>query len=629
MNSVSRKFQIEYKKLNKKQKEAVDAIEGPVLVIAGPGSGKTQVLTMRAGNILLKTDTRPGNILCLTFTDSAAANMKKRLSDLIGKDGYRVGISTFHSFGVDIIERYPEYFYGGASFYPADELVQLEVIENILKDLRYDDPLGKTHPEQGYIYLKDVKNAIQKIKKGGLTADEFEEILAYNSKEIEKYNPEIDAVFGERMTKGSIEKSAELLEKMKNAKEDSFPAPYFGSLKDALVKSLGRAVGQAQEEGKQTPLSTWKKAHTRKSEDGKQVLKETSVSPKLHSLSQVYKKYTEKMYELGYYDFEDMLLDVIQAMKKYPELQYELWEQYQYILVDEFQDTNDAQMRLLYLLTEAEVSEGRPNICAVGDDDQAIYKFQGALLSNILDFRSHFREPKLVALTENYRSTQDILDLAQFFIRKGEDRLEKLIPELEKTLVASNKSLEKGDILTKSFPTDLQEYTWVASEIQRLIDEGSEPSSIAVISRNHKQLEEFSRYLNAYSIPTFYERKQNVFDELHVRQLVQMARFVVTLSRKNTDEADELLPEILSYPFWGLSRRQVWDIATKAERGRREGRDRWIDMMLRHEDTHIREIAEFFLEVADYSKSHTLLETLDLLIGEHVTFESPSQIPES
>ncbi|HET8574566.1 MAG TPA: UvrD-helicase domain-containing protein, partial [Candidatus Paceibacterota bacterium] len=133
------KFQAEYRALNPRQKEAVDAIDGPVLVVAGPGSGKTKVLTVRAANILAQTDARPSNILCLTFTESAAMNMKKRLADMIGKEAYGVAIHTFHSFGVDVIEKYPEFFYGGASFYPADELVQMEVLEGIHETLRYDD----------------------------------------------------------------------------------------------------------------------------------------------------------------------------------------------------------------------------------------------------------------------------------------------------------------------------------------------------------------------------------------------------------------------------------------------------------------------------------------------------------
>ncbi len=129
-----------YKKLNKKQKQAVDAIDGPVLVIAGPGSGKTEILSLRVGNILRKTDTLASGILCLTFTESAAVNMRNRLAALIGHEAYRVAIYTFHSFCVDIINRHPEFFYGGASFTPADTLVQIEVLIARLMSERYTNP---------------------------------------------------------------------------------------------------------------------------------------------------------------------------------------------------------------------------------------------------------------------------------------------------------------------------------------------------------------------------------------------------------------------------------------------------------------------------------------------------------
>jgi DNA helicase-2/ATP-dependent DNA helicase PcrA len=115
-------FQKAYNGLNSEQKRAVDTLEGPVLVVAGPGSGKTQILSLRVANILKETDARPSTILCLTFTDSAAANMRERLAKMIGREAYKVTIATFHSFCTDVIGKFPEYFYDGASFMPADEL---------------------------------------------------------------------------------------------------------------------------------------------------------------------------------------------------------------------------------------------------------------------------------------------------------------------------------------------------------------------------------------------------------------------------------------------------------------------------------------------------------------------------
>ena len=124
-------FSKRYATLNKAQKQAVDMIDGPVMVIAGPGTGKTELLSVRTANILLKTDTLPENILCLTFTESGANAMRERLVGIIGKDSYKVAIHTFHSFGSEVINQYGEYFYQGAHFRPADELSRYEIIRTI------------------------------------------------------------------------------------------------------------------------------------------------------------------------------------------------------------------------------------------------------------------------------------------------------------------------------------------------------------------------------------------------------------------------------------------------------------------------------------------------------------------
>ena len=140
-------FEERYSNLNPKQKEAVDYINGPLLVVAGPGTGKTEILALRVAHILKKTETAPKNILCLTFTNSAAYNMRERLTKLIGRDAYKVSIHTFHSFGVDVISTYPEYFYRGAAFNPVDDVTQIEILEEILADLPHNNDLGNLLPD--------------------------------------------------------------------------------------------------------------------------------------------------------------------------------------------------------------------------------------------------------------------------------------------------------------------------------------------------------------------------------------------------------------------------------------------------------------------------------------------------
>ncbi|MCA9335203.1 UvrD-helicase domain-containing protein, partial [Candidatus Saccharibacteria bacterium] len=132
-------FSGRYKKLNENQRRAVDTIDGPVMVIAGPGTGKTELLAMRAANILKQTDALPENILCLTFTEAGSVAMKKRLTSIIGRDAYNVSVFTFHAFGTDIMGRYREYFYNGADFSAADDLARHRIITDILDSLPYDN----------------------------------------------------------------------------------------------------------------------------------------------------------------------------------------------------------------------------------------------------------------------------------------------------------------------------------------------------------------------------------------------------------------------------------------------------------------------------------------------------------
>ena len=181
-------FEERYKALNSAQRHAVDSTDGPVMVVAGPGSGKTELLSLRVGNILKRGTAKASSILCLTFTETAARNMRERLEDLIGADAYRVAIYTFHGFCTDIIGRYPEYFFEATHFRPASDLVQSEILETIFKDLPHKHILAGFHQERGYAYLKECQTRIKDIKKGGLTPLRFREILEENEKSLLKMN---------------------------------------------------------------------------------------------------------------------------------------------------------------------------------------------------------------------------------------------------------------------------------------------------------------------------------------------------------------------------------------------------------------------------------------------------------
>lgn len=598
---MSDSFSTRYKALNPAQKKAVDTTDGPVMVIAGPGSGKTELLSLRVGNILKNGTARASNILLLTFTETAARNMRERLEALIGADAFRVAIYTFHGFCTDVIGRYPEYFFNATHFRPASDLIQSEILETIFKRLPYQHILAGFHPERGFAYLKEAQVRIKDIKKGGLTPERFKELLTENEHALAALNKILVEYLPERIGKDS----ASAFEQMRIAFEKQGSNIAF-----MYAHSIERALQEAASAEKNTPLSLWKSAYTGKDEAGNRMFKDSLALPKLYALGDIYSDYQAALHKNGYFDYEDMILEVVNALEKNISLRTELEEMYHYIMVDEFQDTNNAQLSLVKAISSNPVHEGRPNVCVVGDDDQAIYRFQGAEISNIHSFRELYKDVETIVLTENYRSTQEVLDFARAIVIQGVDRLETKYKEIRKDLVAKNKKLTAGSITTRAFPTDAQEYAYIADEVGKLLKADTPAKEIALIAREHKQLIALLPYLDAKNIPYTYMRKENVFDERHVQELITLCRFLATVGDK-TNERDDLLPEILAFPFWGISRISIWQIAQEAK----SKNISWLEAMRTSSDEKVRNLAHFLIEVGVASQTAPLEIILDTLIG--------------
>lgn len=598
---MSDSFETRYKALNASQKKAVDTTDGPVMVIAGPGSGKTELLSLRVGMILKNGTAKASNILLLTFTETAARNMRDRLEALIGADAYRVAIYTFHGFCTDIIGRYPEYFFNATHFRPASDLIQSEILENIFNRLPHKHPLAGFHPERGFAYLKEVQTRIKDIKKGGLTPERFKELLTENEGSFKKLNKIIAEDLPERIGKDSLE----AFERMRLAfeKEGS-------NLALMYAKSLEHAISDAIATEKNTPLSTWKSDYTGKDDEGNRVLKDCLSLHKLYALGDVYADYQKALHTEGYFDYEDMILQVVNALSAHVTLRTELEEMYHYIMVDEFQDTNNAQLSLVKAISSNPVHEGKPNVCVVGDDDQAIYKFQGAEISNIHSFKELYTDVETIVLTENYRSTQEILDFARAIVTQGVNRLETRYKEIRKDLVAKNKDLPVGKIHTLAFPTDVEEYTCITETVANLLKDGVPAKEIALIAREHKQLIAMLPFLDAKQVPYTYMRKENVFDERHVQELITLCRFLATVG-DNAFERDDLLPQILAFPFWGLERLSIWKIAECAK----SKNITWLEAMRECDDGSMHELADFLIEVGIAGQTAPLEIVLDTLIG--------------
>jgi DNA helicase-2/ATP-dependent DNA helicase PcrA len=582
--------------LNSAQRKAVETIDGPVLVIAGPGTGKTQLLTTRIAHILATTDTLPQNILCLTFTDSAAQNMRDRLSGMIGQAAYDVTISTYHAFGSDIIRRFPDYFTADASLQPIDELGIDRIYREIIASLPYSNPLK--HYDN---FLGDIRGLVSDAKRALLSPEDLRTTAKENLKFIASFSPAVGDALKDmkRVDKKAIPLFASLT-----------PPENMGSLAGMFSEELAEAVAAAEESGKTTTLTAWKNKWLAKDAEGQFVVDGAKANLKMQAAADVYAAYLKTLQHNGFYDYDDMILRAVRALETNPDLRFTLQEQYLYILLDEFQDTNGAQLRLVELLTDNPVNEGRPNVLAVGDDDQAIYAFQGANYSHMLQFNTMYRDVLPVPLTENYRSHTDILHTARGIAEQIEERLHHHFPQIEKTLVARNTHLPKDAVVERrEAQSDVMQFAWVAKRIQELIVSGVPAGEIAVLAPQHKYLEPLVPFLQEAGVPVRYEKRENVLDDPAIIQLLRMSELVLALNTGAHATANALWAHVLSFDFWQLPTSTIWKLSWQS----REDGSSWTDELLA--DDALKPIALFFIRLSHLSASETLETMFDYLIG--------------
>ncbi|MNH50290.1 putative ATP-dependent DNA helicase YjcD [compost metagenome] len=599
-------FTTRYKKLNDAQKRAVDTIDGPVMVIAGPGTGKTELLSMRVANILKQTDTLAENILCLTFTESGANAMRERLSQIIGKDAFKVAIHTFHSFGAEVINQNGDFFYHGAHFRAADELSSYELLRGIFDELDYSNPLSSKMNGE-YTHLGDTLTTISELKKSGLTSDELLAILDINDHVIDLSEPLLGAVFASRISKSTVELLEPVAAQIRQA-DGQTGLVGVASLADILGDSLEHAITQAHESHSTKPLTAWRNSYMKKNEAGDFILKSHERQAKLRAVSFVYYQYLARMQEAELYDFDDMILRVVHGMEVFSELRYNLQEKHQYIMVDEFQDTNMAQMRILHNLTNNEANADRPNVMVVGDDDQAIYSFQGAEVSNILTFPTVYPATVKITLQDNYRSAAPILEAARSVIVQGNERLETTLEDVNKTLTAhrNNDDAEVSLLETSTLNDERQSLiTGIAERLQA----GQSPASIAVLARRHHEIISLLPYFADANIKVNYERRDNVLDIEPIIAIESIASLVVALFESRHDEVNGQLPELLSHPAWGISASSIWKLSMQAYTQRKT----WMEIM-----AITPEFVPLFTWLTETAQKvpHTPLEEmLDILLG--------------
>lgn len=472
-----------YDNLNAAQKKAVDIIDGPLLILAGPGTGKTELLSVRAANIIRQKKAGPANILILTYTNPAAKAMKERLVKIIGNSAYDAEVATFHSFANSVILESED-----AADY-IQEKIQLGDIER-LKLLEYilDNTGGidAIRPRKSpYFYEDEISKKIGDLKREGITPAEFEDFVS-------SYRP--DGVLIEEKHVSRLKALAlayKLYEEYKNGRNED------------VLDARGR------------------------------------------------------------YDYDDMIIFATDAVKNERALKSKLQEQYKYVMVDEFQDTNGAQLKLLLELTGAKSA----NLCCVGDDDQAIYRFQGASVANFRTLREKFRGIQEISLKDNYRSTKEIIDLAAGIIRH--------IPEdtrmAEKGLVP-RKDYEDKTVEFHEFSTESAELLYITDRIKEIKKRVAYDDIAVLVRKRDDVLKVVDAFLRA-GIPYATDGKEDISGENRVRQMLDVLHFAHLKNTSDYTSRDSIFYRIITSDYFRISFNDILRFISYVNNHRQQEKD--------------------------------------------------------
>lgn len=606
-------FEQIYSQLNEQQRRAVDTIDGPLLVIAGPGTGKTQLLSARVANILQKTDTLAQSILCLTFTDAAALNMRQRLTSMIGELAYDVHISTYHSFASDIIRTYPSFFESidletgqdSRMERPIDAITQLQIMAEIILTLPYGDPLYNAKH-----YVKSVVGVIADFKQADLKPEQITEMAGANKEASQQLSPKIDDILrGMTRMPTKSEQASALFKAVHKVLHDCLH-----DIAQLAATDLANALDAAAEQHSTKPLTIWKNNWLQKGESGEWLFTNPEQADKLTSLANIFEKYQTALTQSGQYDFNDMIIRTISALKDKPELRFNLQEKYQYILLDEFQDTNAAQFELVKHLVDHPVHEGRPNVMAVGDDDQGIFAFQGADIGNMIAFLKSFKDVVVINLVQNYRSHRDILHVAEGVAGQIESRLHHTLQGVNKIIQAAARDLPPDATIVRSeFGSNASEYGWIAEQIAELIQSGTPAHEIAVLAPKHSILEDLVPFLNKQGVPVTYEKRENIFETPIISGLLLFSEVLMAASERNMAVLDQLLPQLLSLDYWQLKTEDIWRLNWEYHSRQFKDPIPWAELALQNPKTA--EPVRFVLQLALQANNTPLEQMLDFING--------------
>ncbi len=422
--------------LNDRQRQAVEQLDGPLLILAGAGSGKTRVITHRIAHLIATGTAKPWQILAVTFTNKAAGEMKQRVIDIMGPDGGKVWVSTFHSFCARTLRDHGAALGYIKSFSIYDESESLALLKRIYKDKGLSD----TQPTFGA-----AKSKISKAKDKLLT-----------------------------------------------------PSEYASAASDFLEENVAK----------------------------------------------IYDEYQKRLAKNQAMDFDDLLMKTVELFEKRPDILKIFHDRFKYLMVDEYQDTNHCQYRLVKLLASAS-----HNLCVVGDDDQSIYAWRGADISNILDFEKDYPECKEIKLEQNYRSTQIILDAAGEVVSKNLGRKAK-------KLFTEKKGGDKITLLLCG--DEVNEGEAIAEKIRLGITYDKSPSDFAILYRTNAQSRVIEDSLRYKGLPYKIVGGIRFYERAEVKDILAYLRLLI-------NPADDIaLLRIINMPKRGIGKTSIEKLESHA-----------------------------------------------------------------
>ena len=478
-NNLTSIFKEKYKALNKAQKEAVDAIESPVMVVAGPGTGKTTILTLHIANILLETQASPGGVLALTFTDAGVKSMKKKLREIIGSRADEVRIHTFHSFAGSVFAEFPDHF---PHLFRTKQITDIEA-ENMIRLILKSQKFAKLRPfGEPDFYVGKILKAISDCKKENET---YEKVTQFAKDEIERIKSDPANISSRGPTKGKLKAEA-----------------------NGKIEKCEKTI----------------------------------------LFGEVFRIYEEQKKDERLLDYDDLLVQLLNALENDEQLLQELQEKFQYVHIDEHQDTNESQNTIVMKLVDF---FDTPNIFIVGDEKQAIYRFQGASVKNFLTFQSKWKNMKVVKLESNYRSHQAILSATFKMIENNYEEGEHT--DLRVKLVGSGKE-RPVDVV--SAPDSFSQDDFLVKRVREIIKEDG-GATVAIIVRKNREVEHTLSLLQRNGIDASAERWVNFFN--HPTGVL----FFDILEYLNDPTNTEALSNTVVRGLWGMDFKDSVEVINK------------------------------------------------------------------